>query len=112
MTREDALELARRVKRSWRTHQSLDEWCGFLVGFDDPAIAGRALDQLREVEPLAFRDFGAKYRALAASAPAPVESEPAGRLVRDLTREQRMAILAAAGAPRHMTTRQQGAHPL
>lgn len=97
MIRDDALELAKRVKRSWRTHQTLDEWVGYLMPFDDPAIAASALDQLREVEPLAFKDFGAKYRALAWTATSTPHVEPAAgpRLSRDEVR----AVLLGAGAP-------------
>jgi hypothetical protein len=110
VTRDDALELAKRVKRSWRTHQTLDEWCGYLMGMQDATIAGRALDDLRETEPLTFRDFGAKYRehayrALPAAPPVRHLEPVAPRL----TRAERDAALIAAGAPRHLIGKHQEA---
>ena len=113
MIRDDANQLAKRIVNVWRTSIPHGEWSNYLVGLDDPAIAARVIDECLERELRSFREFGAEYRARVAitlqTAPA---DESEGRLVRDLTREQRMAILAAAGAPRHLTTRQQGAHPL
>lgn len=112
MTRDDAVDLAKRVAKSWRGGPAFAEWCNHLEhGFDDPQLAAAALDGLREVEPLSFKAFGEKYRALARAAePAPpAPTFERGPLVRDMTREQRLAILARNGAPRHMITREPGA---
>ena len=107
MNREDATELAKRIKRCHFGGPPLEEWIGYLTGLPDPAIAERAFNELRETDWVTFKQFGNKYRELARranAATAPTAPRTGQAFTYDLTREQRMALLRGAGAPAHMLT--------
>lgn len=111
MNREDASELARRIKRSHRSIVPLEEWTDYLAGPFEHDLATATVDALRETDPLIPRDFGNKYRELArreASSVHPHEwpSAPSGPR---LTREQREAILRANGAEWALNKRKESA---
>ncbi len=98
MNRDEALELARRIKRCHHSIVPLDDWTGYLAGFDEQQAAA-TVDALRETDPLGFKEFGDKYRELARRAqPSNVLAMPERPAPR-LTREERIAILEANGAP-------------
>ena len=103
MNREDATELAKRIKRSHRSIVPLEEWTDYLAGPFEHEIAVATVDALRETDPLIPRDFGNKYRELARRpvvAPLePVADEP--RMSLDEVR----ALLTAAGAPRRLISK-------
>lgn len=109
MTRDEANQLAKRIVNVWRTSIPHHEWSNYLIGLHDPAIADRVIDECLERELRSFKEFGAEYRARVATTPQ--QSNVVDLPARRLTRGEREAILAAAGAPRHMTTRQQGENP-
>lgn len=103
MSHEDALELAKRIKRSWLGGPPLDEWTDYLAGFDDAEQAARVVSDWRGVvDHATFRRFGDDYRTLTyiARAEAQPAPEPTGPR---LTRDERYAILAQAGCRERYT---------
>lgn len=103
MTHDEARELAVRIKRSWYGGPPVDEWTGYLAGFEDVERASRVIDDWRgKVEHVTFKRFGDDYRTLAHIARAQAEPEPEPQGPR-LTRAERFAILARAGCRERYT---------
>ncbi len=99
MNREDATELAKRIKKCHFGGPPLDEWIDYLAGPWEQPLADETFAALRETDWVTFKQFGDKYRELARRAqPANVIQLPEPR-AKHLTREERIAILTANGAP-------------
>lgn len=104
MNRDDANQLAKRICNAMRTTTPHAEWADYLVGLDDHQRATNVFERLRGREEFApsFKRFSDEYRALAFLAkPAPEATETEPRL----TREQRLELLIAGGAPRKIVDR-------
>jgi hypothetical protein len=103
MTDPQALELARRIANCWRGGSPLAEWVDELARLDhQPALATfERLRRLLEFAPSIPR-FLTEYRAITQATQTHPHEWPALDEPR-LTRDERMSILLANGAPEHLT---------
>src|SRR5690349_14223219 len=103
MNHAEAYERAKRIKRSWFGGPPVDEWTGYLAGFDDVERADRVTHDWRgKVEHATFKRFGDDYRSLAHIERAREQPAPESPWPR-ITREQRYAILRQAGCRQRYT---------
>jgi hypothetical protein len=101
MSPEQATELGKRIANCFRGTPPLAEWVDvFINDLTDYQAALETVRRLRYTEgALTVDRFAAEYDAVMAAGFVPEHLKPCGPR---LTREQRIAILTRAGAPRHI----------